>query len=160
MIKGTRGVLVCLLLSGLLACSSMQGGSQESTNGPRKNVMVQFTDMTIHPSTAQITSGGTVVWVNYAATSAGVVFFPEASTKGFTCTDPRPIFSQVAGGWQSQVLPVNGLENVTLPCPMKPGTYPYELLLNNDMGLEGAGVYDPSVFSNPTNSLKGTIVAQ
>lgn len=111
--------------------------------------------MSVHPSQATILPGGNVMWINYASEAEGVVFFPDSSVAGFTCTDLRPIFAEVAGGWQSMPITREGMDEVRLPCPLEPGTYPYELRLSIEMMGMGQDAFD-----NPTQVLHAEIIAQ
>jgi hypothetical protein len=154
MIRVIRHALVCSSLLAVAACGSTPD-SGHTTSGPRKHITVQFTDMSVHPSRAQLLPGGNVSWVNYASEAVGVVFFPDSSIDGFKCSDLRPIFAEVAGGWQSTPITREGMDNVRLPCALKPGTYAYELRLGEAMTGMGE-----AAFSNPTNVLHGEIVAQ
>ena len=63
-----------------LACSTGTPSwqEQETKNHPRKHVMVQFTDFSLHPSTAPLLEGGTVSWVTYASLHSGSVVFSDA----------------------------------------------------------------------------------
>jgi hypothetical protein len=143
-----RIVLVSLLAGALLACASL--GSQPeftspvTTNKPRKNVMVQFTQASVHPSVARVLPGGNIVWINYADSSAGAVVFDESIKESFTCSDLRPLFSKVAAGYQSIPITSAGGENVSLPCPLKPGTYDYQIYLGGG-GMGGIGIDDPQI---------------
>jgi hypothetical protein len=90
--------------------------------------MVQFTDSTVHPETARVLQGGSVVWINYAADYDGSVVFPESVKSSFTCDDLRPFFMKTGKGYQS--IPIDeDSENVKLPCPLEPGEYSYEIWL-------------------------------
>ena len=123
--------------------------SPTSTNKPRQHVMVQFTDSYLHPSHAQILEGGTVSWANYAANLTGSVSFPPSIRASFACVDLRPNWEQDASGIRS--IPITGLvDDLELPCPLKPGTYSYELLLFDRL----------SDAYNPQLTLPGKITVQ
>lgn len=127
-----------------LACSS----SSLLKDLPPPDVEVQFSDAALEPAVAHVPAGGNVVWAQGAATYAGAVFLPASMKDAFTCDDLRPEFKEVSGGYLSQPLG-SDTERVGLPCPLKPGTYAYELILfPEDMG--GA--------DTATQRLKGTIV--
>ena len=168
-----RIVPVFALLAGalLLACASGGSGSRAAkavekdlttqpqfkspptTNKPRKNVMVQFTQASVHPSIARVLPGGNVAWINYADTFVGAVVFPASIKESFTCTELRPLFSKVAAGYKSIPITGAGGENVTLPCPLKPGTYDYQIYLGG--GGDGSLGID-----NPEQTLPAKIVVE
>jgi hypothetical protein len=140
-----------LLLAFAVACGGTPTwNSGESTNHPRAHVMIQFTDGSLHPSTAQITADGNVVWINYTNAKQGTIFFEASVRDAFPC-DMRPLFMEVAGGWQS--IPIKGdSQNVILPCTPKPGEYGYELWLYD--GLVGS----PNIgMDDPQSQLRGKI---
>ena len=90
--------------------------------------MVQFTDSYLHPSHAQVLPGGSVSWVNYGANLTGSVSFPQTIRASFICVDLRPNWEQDATGVRS--IPITGLvDDIGLPCPLKPVVYSYELRL-------------------------------
>lgn len=122
-----------------LACAGNTWTQPPSTNDPRKQVMVQFTDATVHPETARVLEGGNVVWINYASSMDAAVVFPESVKSGFTCDQLRPLFEKTADGYQS--IPIRrDREDVMLPCPLKPGEYAYEIwIFEGGMGTLGEG---------------------
>jgi hypothetical protein len=143
-----------LSIVALLGCGMPTSKGPPSTNKPRKHVMVQFTSMTLHPSHAQVLEGGNVVWINYADNYQGSVVFPESIASGFTCDDLRPLFMKTDAGYQSlAILPDS--ENVTLPCPLKPGEYDYELQL-----FEGSWMGPGAAMANPVRQMPGTIIVR
>ena len=148
--------LLCLGLPAL-AVAGMPTWEQHTTkNKPRKHVMVQFTDFSLHPSVAQLLEGGTVSWVNYATTSAGTIFFSDEAAKGFTCTELRPSWMKVADGYQSIPITQAGAANdLEIPCPLKPGEYEYEIrLFVPQIGGEMSGMGDPH------SQMQGKIVVE
>ena len=123
--------------------------SPTSTNKPRLRVMVQFSDSYLHPSHAQILSGGTVSWANYGANLIGSVSFPVSIRASFSCVDLGPNWEQDASRVRS--IPITGsMDDLELPCPLKPGTYDYELLLFDRL----SDAYSPQL------TLPGTISVQ
>jgi plastocyanin len=72
-----------------------------TTNKPRKHVVVQFSDASMHPSIARVTAGGNVTWVNYSSSYTGAVVFPDSFPASLTCGEARPRFAKVAAGYQS-----------------------------------------------------------
>jgi len=140
-------------LVGLAAMACAGSGGQpsgESTNKPRKHVTVQFTDMTIHPSTARVLPGGDIAWLNYSMSYVGTVVFPASIKSSFTCDDLRPQFAKVADGYESDLIR-GDMANVITPCPLEPGSYEYEIRL-----FEGGG----GMGGAPMRSLQGRIVVE
>lgn len=127
-----------------------------TTNKARKNVVVQFTDFSMHPSIARVTEGGNVTWTNYASSYTGAVVFPDGFKEALTCGEARPRFAKVAAGYQSSPITQAGGEDVTLPCPLKPGEYEYQLYLFQGGGMMGAG---DGMF-NPNTKMHGKIVVE
>lgn len=143
-----------------LGCA-LAGGSEtptwqqpETKNHPRKQVMVQFTDASLHPSTAQVLQGGVVTWVNYASESNGSIFFSDEVAGAMAC-DLRPNWMKTDEGYQSIAVTIGGAKNdLQLPCALKPGTYEYEVW------LYAPEVGDPSEMADPQSQLKGRIVVE
>jgi hypothetical protein len=148
---------------GLVALSCAAAMSDEGTptwqqpetkNHPRKNVTVQFTDASLHPSIAQVLEGGMVTWVNYASESEGTIFFSDEVAKAFPC-DLRPDWMKTDDGYQSIPITIGTAENdLDLPCPLPPGTYDYEVwLFTRRVGR-------PDTMADPQSQMKGKIVVQ
>lgn len=126
-----------------------------TTNKPRKNVVVQFSDASMHPSIARVTEGGNVTWVNYSSSYTGAIVFPDGFPASLTCGEARPRFGKVAAGYQSSPITGSMGEEATLPCPLKPGEYQYEIYLyEGQMGAEGSGMFDPNT------TMQGKIVVE
>ena len=131
-----------------LACAGAPNAPGEGS-GPRQHVEIQFGDMAIHPETAILRQGGNAVWINTSTEFQGAVVFPEGIKASFTCDDLRPVFSKTGAGYQS--IPISAdVESVALPCPLKPGSYDYQLYLFDDM----------SGMDNPQRTLQGKIVVE
>jgi hypothetical protein len=112
-----------------MGCAAADGGApMETSNKPREYVLVQFTDVSLHPSVARVLPGGSVAWINYATNVAGVVIFPETGEDIFTCDELAPQFAKVPAGYQSMLI-TDDVDKVGLPCPLKTGAHPYELRL-------------------------------
>jgi hypothetical protein len=96
-----------------------------------------------------------VTWINDAIEARGFVFLPATTASAFTCSpDLRPYFRKTAAGYLS--LPITsapGADRVRLPCPLGPGTHPYDVWL---MG-EGPGAIGEEA---PERKLSGTIVVE
>jgi hypothetical protein len=143
--RHTAGALSVLFV---LACAGAPNAPGEGS-GPRQHVEIQFGDMAIHPQTAILRQGGKAVWINTSTEYRGAVVFPESIKASFTCDELRPVFSKTGIGYQS--IPISAdVETVALPCPLKPGSYDYQLYLFDDMG----GVDDPQ------RTLQGKIVVE
>ena len=127
-----------------------------TTNKPRKNVVVQFSDASLHPSIARVTPGGGVAWLNYTMGYTGAVLFPDSFPSDLTCGEPGPRFSRVARGYQSIPISTSGGEDVALPCPLKPGEYQYEIYLFGSAfeGDPGSSMFDPNT------TMQGKIVVE
>ena len=113
-----------------------------TTNKPREHVVVQFSDSSLHPAIARVNQGGNVTWVNYSSSYTGAVVFSDSFADALTCGEPRPRFAKVAAGYQSSPITGGMGEDATLPCPLKPGEYEYEIYLFESMG--GGGMFDPN----------------
>jgi plastocyanin len=155
-------ILGSAAITALAGCSTNTPGWSQasSTNKPRKNVTVQFTDATLHPETARVTQGGSVGWINYSTGFDGSVVFADSILSSFTCSDLRPIFMKVAAGYQSIPIKEGGPENVTLPCPLEPGEYEYELWLFSPGTLGGVGQGAGAGMDDPQSQMKGKIVVE
>lgn len=139
-----------LTMAGILFVGAGCGSTPVLQNMPTADVNVQFTDDTLEPVVAHVKAGGNVVWISEATTYVGAVVLPATIKDGLTCDDLRPQFDEVAYGYLSQ--PISGMvENVKLPCPLKAGSYDYELRL-----------YEPNFGGpdEPVETLKGTIVVE
>jgi len=113
-------------------------------------VLVQITESSIDPAVARVLQGGDVEWANYANHLVGVVIFPESIADGFTCDELEPRFSKVFAGYQSEFI-TDGGGRLDLPCPLKAGTYTYELRL---FDIDFASPDDP------LQTFKGTIAVE
>ena len=151
--KASAALLVATAMTG---CAMPTWQQRPSTNKARKHVVVQFTNATLHPSVARVLPGGDVAWVNYSMGMDGAVVFPASIREAFTCDKLRPIFMKTAAGYQS--IPVTGdMENVVLPCPLKPGEYEYKLQLFEGGTLMGTGDGSAGMY-NPTSDITGKII--
>jgi plastocyanin len=126
----------------------------ETKNHPRKNVVVQFTDASLHPSTSQVLEGGTLTWVNYASESDGSIVFSEEVARALPC-DLRPNWMETEEGYQSIPITIGAAENdLELPCIPAPGTYEYEVWLFTP------GAHRFGEMADPQSQLKGRIVVK
>jgi len=146
---------LCLGLPALAADEVPTWQQHPSKNKPRAQVMVQFTDMTLHPSIAQVTEGGTVSWVNYASMYDGSIVFSDEVAAAFTCSELRPNWMKSGTGYQSIPITIRGESNdLEIPCPLKPGAYEYEIWLFSP-GIGGIGDMD-----EPQSRMQGKIIVE
>ncbi len=147
--------LICLGLPGLAVAEMPTWEQHPTKNKPRKHVMVQFTDMSLHPSIAQVLEGGTLSWVNYASMNDGSIVFSNEVATAFTCSDLRPNWMKTAAGYQSIPITQGGaMDDLEIPCPLKPGEYEYEIWLFS------GGMGDPAAMDDPQSRMQGKIVVQ
>jgi len=148
------GILACAVSAVLLVSCATGPGTPiaREEDGP---LTIQFTAGTIQPPTARIPADGNVTWTNLALEYAGTIVLPESMIASFTCGDDlRPTFSKIDAGYQSLPITQEDPENVTLPCPLRPGTYTYEIW------LYGQGLGEVTGDDVPTRILRGTLVVE
>jgi hypothetical protein len=148
-------LFLCLGLPALAAAEPPTWEQHPSKNKPRKHVMVQFSDMSLHPSIAQVVEGGTVSWVNYASMYEGSIVFSNEVAAAFTCSDLRPNWMKTGTSYQSIPITMGGATNdLEVPCPLKPGEYEYEIwLFSSAMG-------GPAGMDNPQSRMQGKIIVK
>lgn len=144
-------LIVCTLSAALLVSCANGMGSSGGMNEPLR---IQFSGTGLQPETARIPADGNVTWVNQALEYRGIVVLPASMGASFTCSDLRPTFERVSAGYQSLAITQEDPENVTLPCALRPGTYPYELW------LFGQGLGELSDDAVPARKLRGTLVVE
>ena len=155
MIRMIPTLLLCLGLPALATADTPTWEQHPTKNKPRKHVMVQFTDMSLHPSIAQVVEGGTVSWVNYASMYQGSIVFSDEVAAAFTCSGLRPNWMKTGTGYQSVPITMGGArDDLELPCPLKPGEYEYGIWLFSG-GMGGPGGMD-----NPQSRLQGKIIVK
>ena len=148
-------LLPCRALAALAVAETPTWEQHPSKNKPRKHVMVQFTDMSLHPSIAQVEAGGTVSWVNYGSMYEGSIVFSDDVAKAFTCSELRPNWMKTGTGYQSIPITMGGAANdLEVPCPLKPGEYEYEIWLFS------SGMGGPAGMDNPQSRMQGKIVVK
>ena len=146
-------LLLSLGLPALAAAETPTWEQHPSKNKPRKHVMVQFTDMSLHPSIAQVLEGGTLSWVNYGSMYQGSIVFSDEVAAAFTCSELRPNWSKTGTGYQSiPVTPGGASNDLEIPCPLKPGEYEYEIRLFTVGDLGG--------MENPQSRMQGKIIVE
>lgn len=145
-----------LALASACAGSSGSSSSAPEAHAARKDVVIQFGDMSVEPAVAKVAPGGSVAWVSVASSYRGVISFPESIAAHFTCKELRPNF--FADGGRIQSIPVgDASENLVLPCPLQPGTYEYRV----DLYPGVAGMVSPGVaMGAPLRSLEGRLVVE
>jgi hypothetical protein len=147
-VKSPWKTLACAGLAlSLVSCATGSG-----SDPGRAHAVVQFSYAAVKPETVRIPTDGTVTWINVAADSRGVIVFPASTSSGSTCGENlRPDFQEVSGAYQSR--PIEHFESapVQLPCPLEPGTYPYEIW------LRGTGLGE-TIVEGPERKLRATIV--
>ena len=152
--RNSLAFLVATAIVSFSACSSTPSHDSPGTrNAPRHHVMVQIMDSYVHPATAEVTAGGTISWATYATEHASAILFPADIKQALSCSDLRPNWNEVAAGIQSLTLSSSSMrDDIELPCPLKPGSYDYKVLLFQP--LDGGGMF------NPDYTLTGKIVVQ
>ncbi len=152
----TAHVGVLLLVAFSISCAQPSWSPPPSENEPRPHVMVRFTDSSLHPTVARVLEGGSVSWVNEASTFAATIVFSDAVAEAFTCDDLRPNWSKSGTGYQSVPITMGGAtDDLELPCPLRPGTYDYEIGLFSGPMAGGAGFMD-----DPQLTMPGQIVVE
>ena len=150
-------LLLCLGLPALAAAEMPTWEQHPSKNKPREHVMVQFADLSLHPSIAQVLQGGTVSWVNYGSMYEGSIIFSDEVAAAFTCSDLSPNWMKSGTGYQSIPITREGATNdLEIPCPLKPGGYEYEIWLFPE-GRMGAGF---GGMDNPQSRLQGKTIVK
>ncbi len=76
-----RTHLMFFVFLAIAGCAQSGGGG--ASDGPKSNIMVQFTNMNVRPAVAEVAAGGTVVWTNMATGMNGVVSFPLSACRDF-----------------------------------------------------------------------------
>lgn len=134
-----------LLISLSCASSSGNGGDDGSTK-LRKNVLVQINELHVRPEVVRVPADGNrVSWTNWTG-SIAAISFPASVAKAFTCSEIRPDFV-LNGPRVESIYALGSNEDLTTPCPLKPGTYTYQV-----------GLYDtPGNRYNPRVTFSGTI---
>ena len=155
MIRMIATLLLCLGLPALATAELPTWKQHPTKNKPRKHVMVQFTDMSLHPSIAQVLEGGTLSWVNYGSMYQGSIVFSDEVAAAFTCSELRPNWMKTGTGYQSIPISMGGATNdLQTPCPLKPGEYEYEIWLFR------GGMGGPGAMGDPQSRMQGKIIVE
>jgi hypothetical protein len=149
-------MVIAIAIGGCTQSAVPVATQKPTTNEPRKHVLVRFTNMSLRPSVARVTEGGTVAWTNLSSNRGGVVSFPLSIVDHFTCDGLRPVFYQTSDRLVSIPITANA-GGVVLPCPLEPGEYDYRL--NLFRGLRGVGP-SASNIDNPDLSMPGMIIVK
>lgn len=148
-------LLLCLGLPALAACQTPTWQQAPTKNKPRQHVMVQFTDSSVHPAIAQVLPGGTVSWVNYGEELQGSIVFAGETAESIGCKEARGDWMKTDSGYQSIAITTGGVMNdLDLPCKLKPGEYDYEIWLFE------APPSDPAAMADPQARMPGKIIVQ
>jgi hypothetical protein len=138
----------------MLALGACAGPSQPSTpaqHAARRDVVIEFGDMSVRPAVARVKQGGSVAWTSTSTTYQGMISFHHGIVESFSCQDLRPTFFEV-DEWLVSIPIRPGGEDLVLPCPLEPGTYPYRVNLSSMGSLAGMG--------NPQLSLEATLIVE
>jgi len=155
-IRAIAVLLTTLVLPVLAGAETPTWEQHPTKNKPRKHVMVHFTDATLHPSIAQVVEGGTVSWVNYASMSDGSIVFSDEVAKAFTCSELRPNWMKTETGYHSIPITKGGaMDDLEIPCPLKPGEYEYEVWL-----FSGSMRNPAAEMSDPQSRMQGKIIVK
>jgi len=116
------GLLFSLLLFLGSGCASNPGEAHS-------HKVVQINNMKLAPEVVRVSGPkNSIAWTNWSNAVASVQF-PASMASAFTCDELRPQF--VLNGDRIESVQVLGdNENLATPCPLKPGSYDYEVWLS------------------------------
>ena len=142
--RHARSIISIVSLFFIVSCLGCAGNSGDpSAPGAvsvRKNVVIQINQFKVHPAVATVPAeGNSIVWTNFSDLLAAVSF-PASVADAFTCSEVRPDFV-VNGPVMESISIVGGREDLVTPCPLKPGTYEYQVNLFNS----GGNRYNPQL---------------
>ena len=149
MSRAANAIACCALAAYFVSCAATSGSPEAS-----EPTVVRFSYEGVAPETVHIAKDGNVTWVNDVADSSAFVVFPASIASDFTCGEQLdPFFHRVEAGYQS--VPIMPLESdtVELPCPLKPGSYTYEIWITS------AG-FGQSEAEGPEQKLRGRIIVE
>ncbi|MCH2185086.1 hypothetical protein MK280_04370 [Myxococcota bacterium] len=127
-------VVVLLLTAFSLGCA-MNSGGQDSGKKPslHKNIVIQINQFHVRPEVAKVPAeGNSIAWTNWSDSLAMIVF-PAEVAQAFTCDEVRPDFV-VNGPHLESITAIGSNEDLVTPCPLKPGTYDYQVYLFESPG--------------------------
>ena len=146
MMRAGLGLLVAFAALAACAGTPERTADGKRTNKPRENMVIQINDMSLSPQVTRVIGAkNSIAWTNYSTNYYATVHFPASVKDGFTCTELRPDF--VLNGPSIESIEAFGAnEDLVTPCPMKPGTYPFQVYLfsrqanreNPQLTLEGS----------------------
>jgi|ETNmetMinimDraft_26_1059896.scaffolds.fasta_scaffold168649_1 hypothetical protein len=113
----------------LLAFLLLFLGCASNPSEVRSHRVVQINNMKLAPEVAEVSGAdNSVVWTNWSNNVASV-HFPASMKSAFTCDELRPQFV-LSGDRIESVEVLGGNESLATPCPLKPGSYSYEVWLS------------------------------
>jgi hypothetical protein len=135
----------------LISCAELRGTGPGGGSEPPTSLVHFYYDR-VEPETVRVGANATVTWENIAGDTMGYVVFPVSIARSFRCSDLEPAFSRTPNDYRS--LPIGGVERerLSLPCPLAPGSYDYEIW------LVGSGFEE--VMGQPKKVLRATIVVE
>ena len=152
-----RLAVLALAAAGCAQQGTPEIASPASTHEARKDIVIQFDDMSVEPSVARVKRGGSVAWTSVASTYRGVISFPDSIRGHFTCTDLRPDFFEAGKGRLQSITIAQGDENVALPCPLEPGSYEYRV----DLYTGAQGMVAPGIgMDDPMRTIEGKLIVE
>ncbi len=123
-----------LMIALLLGCASFSdGGDSGKAPGLHKNIVIQINQFHVRPEVAKVPAeGNSISWTNWSDSLAMIVF-PAEVAQAFTCDEVRPDFV-VNGPHLESITAIGSNEDLVTPCPLKPGTYDYQVYLFESPG--------------------------
>lgn len=104
-------------------------GCASDPSSVRSHTVVHINNMKLAPEVVEISgSANSIVWTNQSG-SAATIQFPASIATAFSCDELRPIFVLSGDRVESAEVLRSG-ESLTSPCPLKPGSYSYEVWLS------------------------------
>ena len=121
--------LALFVISGCASSSGKPAGPQPL----HKNIVIQINQFHVRPEIAKVPAeGNSIAWTNWTDSLAMVVF-PAEVADAFTCDEVRPDFV-VNGPHLESIAAVGDNEDLVTPCPLKPGTYDYQVYIFQSPG--------------------------
>jgi len=127
-------VVVLLLTAVSLGCAMSSGGQDSGKKSSlHKNIVIQINQFHVRPEVAKVPAeGNSISWTNWSDSLAMIVF-PAEVAQAFTCDEVRPDFV-VNGPHLESITAIGSNEDLVTPCPLKPGTYDYQVYLFESPG--------------------------